>query len=243
MKQDQMATIFEIQKSLEINSKSILIACEESQTITNIFRQKGFNCFSCDLKPGRINDEWHYEGDIYDIINLKWSMMIAHPPCTYLCLTGNNWFNYKEKRTSGALVGDERKKAKEDSIKFFINLYNAEIPKIAIENPVGCMSSIFKKPDQIVHPYYFGDPTTKKTCLWLKGLPKLNHTKKDNLFEKSTYVDPEFVLAKTGKRYPKWFMYESADKHPVGEKRREFRSKTFEGIANAMVEQWGCQLL
>lgn len=236
-----MATIKQIEKSVKSNPKSILIACEESQTLTNIFRKNGFNCYSCDLKPGKINDEWHYQGDVFDIIDLGWSMMIAHPPCTYLCVSGNKWFNLTEKRKSGALVGEERRKAREDAIQFFIDLYNAKIPKIAIENPIGCISSRFKKPDQVIHPYYFGDSATKKTCLWLIGLPKLIHTKNDNLFEKSTYIEPEFVVSKTGRKHPKWSMYDAC-KFKTSEERSEFRSKTFEGIANAMVNQWGCLL-
>ena len=219
----------------------VLIACEESQTLTKYFREAGIICFSCDLKPGKINADWHYKGSVFDIINFGWDLMIAHPPCTYLTVTANKWLKDQPKRESGKLVGEERRKAREEAIQFFMDLYNAPIPRIAIENPIGCMSSVFRKADQIIHPYYFGDAATKATCLWLKGLPKLKWVKEDNLFEKATTVEPEFYTTATGKKYPKWSMIDAAKIKDL-DMRSEFRSKTFEGIAKAIVEQWGVSL-
>jgi hypothetical protein len=117
-------------------------------------------------------------------------------------------------------------------------LWNAPIPRIAIENPIGCMSSVFRRADQIIHPYYFGDPATKATCLWLKNLPKLQWSNHADLFADPTTVEPEFYTTKTGKRYPAWSMIEAAKIKDLDE-RSEFRSKTFPGIANAMANQWG----
>ena len=216
----------------------VLIACEESQTLTKYFRDDGIVCFSCDLKPGKINSNWHYEGDIFDIIDLGWDMMIAHPPCTFLTVTANKWLKEQPKRISGKLVGLERENARKDAAEFFMKLYNAPIPRIAIENPIGCMSTLFRRPDQIIHPYYFGDPATKATCLWLKGLKKLKWADRDNLFEVATSVEPEFYTTRTGKKYPKWSMIDAAKIKDL-DMRSEFRSKTFPGIAKAMVEQWG----
>jgi len=216
----------------------ILIACEESQTVTERFRALGHEAISCDLKQGKINSEWHYQGSVFDIINDGWDMMIAHPPCTYLTVTANKWLKDQPKRQSGKLVGQERRDARNEAIEFFMSLWNAPIPRIAIENPIGCMSSVFRKADQIIHPYYFGDPATKATCLWLKNLPKLQWSNNADLFAESTAVEPKFYTTKTGKRYPAWSMIDAAKIKDLDE-RSEFRSKTFPGIANAMANQWG----
>ena len=216
----------------------ILIACEESQTLTERFRALGHEAISCDLKPGKINSDWHYQGNVFDIINDGWGMMIAHPPCTYLTVTANKWLKDQPKRQSGKLVGQERRDARNEAIEFFMALWNAQIPRIAIENPIGCMSSVFRRDDQIIHPYYFGDPATKATCLWLKNLPKLQWSNHADLFADPTTVEPEFYTTKTGKRYPAWSMIEAAKIKDLDE-RSEFRSKTFPGIANAMANQWG----
>lgn len=216
----------------------ILIACEESQTLTERFRALGHEAISCDLKPGKINSKWHYQGSVFDIINDGWGMMIAHPPCTYLTVTANKWLKDQPKRQSGKLVGQERRDARNEAIEFFMALWNAQIPRIAIENPIGCMSSVFRRADQIIHPYYFGDPATKATCLWLKNLPKLQWSNNADLFTESTTVEPEFYTTKTGNRYPAWSMIEAAKIKDLDE-RSEFRSKTFPGIANAMANQWG----
>ena len=216
----------------------ILIACEESQTLTERFRALGHEAISCDLKPGKINSDWHYHGSVFDILGDDWDMMIAHPPCTFLTVTANKWLKDQPKRVSGKLVGQERRDARAEAIEFFMALWNAPISRIAIENPIGCMSSVFRKADQIIHPYYFGDPATKATCLWLKNLPKLQWSNHSDLFAESTTVEPEFYITKTGKKYPAWSMIEAAKIKDL-DQRSEFRSKTFPGIANAMANQWG----
>jgi len=208
----------------------VLVACEESQTITAKYRAKGIEAWSCDLKPAKINSDWHYQCDVFEIINLGWDLMIAHPPCTRLTVTANKWHK-PEFADRFPNIQEERKEA----IKFFMKIANANINRIAIENPIGIMSSIYRKPDQIIQPYYFGDTERKATCLWLKFLPKLKHTKQDNLFEQKTHVKPEIIYHKSGRTDSK-FHFESL-KLPK-DLRSEVRSKTFEGIANAIVEQW-----
>lgn len=191
----------------------ILIACEESGTVRDAFVELGHQAWSCDLKPAR-NGGNHFQGDIFDIINDGWELMIAHPPCTYLTVTANKWLKDQPARKSGALVGTERRQAQREAAEFFKSLYNANIPRICIENPVGIMSN-WRKPDQIIQPFQFGHVEPKKTCLWLKGLPKLKPTK---------IVEPEYHLTKSGKRLPKWYAY--ADKSKGQEFRAEIRSKT-----------------
>jgi hypothetical protein len=217
----------------------VLVACEESQAVCIAFREKGHEAFSCDIQEcSGGHPEWHYQRDIFDVIGMGWDLMIAHPPCTYLTVTANTWLRDQPKRKSGNLVGEERRAAKQESIEFFLSLYNCNIKKIAIENPIGCMSSVFRKPDQIIHPSYFGDSVSKSTCLWLKGLPKLVHTKENNLFFNKTHVEPEFYTTATGKKYPKWSMIDACKISDLKE-RAKFRSKTFPGIAKAMADQWG----
>jgi len=153
----------------------VLIACEFSGTVRDAFIKKGHDVISCDLlptdKPGP-----HYQGDVFDIIDDGFDLMIGHPPCTYLTVSANKWFKDQPARVSGTLVGVERRAAREDAIEFFMKLYNCNIPKIAIENPIGTMSSRFRKPDQVLQPWMFGHGETKATCLWLKDLPKLKPT-------------------------------------------------------------------
>ena len=157
-------------------------------------------------------------------INGKWDMIIAFPPCTYLTVTGNRWFNverYGEKAI-------QRKKDRYDAIKFFMSFANANCDRIAIENPVGIMSSTWRKPDQIIHPYMFGEPERKGTCLWLKGLPEM---------EPTNIVEPQVVVYKNGRGTDSpWHMNTLG--LPKAE-RAKLRSKTFPGIAKAMAEQWG----
>jgi hypothetical protein len=217
----------------------ILIACEESQAVCKEFRLKGHEAYSCDLQEcsgGR--PEWHYQQDIFDVIDFGWDMMIAFPPCTYLTVTANKWLKDQPKRESGKLVGKERRIAKIDAEDFFIKLFSSNIPKIAIENPIGSVNSIIS-PNQIIHPYYFGDKVSKATCLWLKNLPLLMHSKTKDLFTNQiTHVQPEYYTTKTGKKYPKWSMIDAAKIKNL-EERSKFRSKTFPGIAKAMADQWG----
>ena len=203
----------------------ILIACEESQAVTKEFRALGHEAYSCDIEPcSGGHPEWHLQQDVTKLLKDKWDMIIAFPPCTYLTVTGNRWFNI-EKYGEKAI---QRHKDRDDAIKFFMMFANANCEKIVIENPVGIMSSEFKKPNQIINPFQFGDAFEKKTCLWIKGLPNLKST---------NIVDvPERTKFASGKTMASW--YADAFKLPKKE-RAKLRSKTFPGIAKAMAEQWG----
>ena len=202
----------------------ILIACEESQTVCKAFRARGHEAYSCDILPcSGGHPEWHLQEDVIPLLKQKWDMIIAHPTCTFLTVTGNRWFNIDKYGDKAIKRHKDRKKA----IKFFMKLANAKCDKIAVENPIGIMSTYWRKPDQIIQPFQFGHKEAKKTALWLKGLPKLKHTK---------IVEPEYITYKSGKRMAKW--YAEAWKLPKDE-RTKLRSKTFQGIANAMAKQWG----
>ena len=223
----------------------VLVACEESQAVTVELRKLGHEAYSCDIIPcSGGHPEWHIKQDVLPLLNgfcsfrtqnmaeddepiwllQKWDMIIAFPPCTYLTVTGNRWFNverYGEKAI-------QRQKDREDAIWFFMQFANADCPKIAIENPVGIISSTWRKPNQIINPYEFGDPFEKKTCLWLKGLPELKPT---NIVE----VPPRKQFD-SGRTMPAWY---AEAWHLPKEERAKMRSKTFPGIAKAMAEQWG----
>lgn len=202
----------------------ILLACEESQAVTKELRVLGHEAYSCDLLPcSGGHPEWHIQGNVLDIINKKWDMIIAFPPCTYLTVTGNRWFNI-EKYGDKAI---KRHADREKAIEFFMMIANADCERIAIENPVGVMSTHWRKPDQIINPYQFGDAFEKKTCLWLKGLP--------GLVETNVVEPPPRTKYKSGKTMPSW--YAKAVKLPKSE-RSKIRSKTFPGIAKAMAAQW-----
>ncbi|RLB94065.1 MAG: DNA cytosine methyltransferase [Deltaproteobacteria bacterium] len=181
----------------------VLIACEFSGIVRDAFTKKGHDVISCDFLPTEIPGP-HYQGDIFDIINDQWDLMVAFPPCTHLAVSGARWFAEKQK--------DGRQ---QEGIDFFISLTQSHIDKIAIENPVGIMSTYYKKPDQIIQPYEFGDPFQKKTCLWLKGLVKLKPT--------------NIVKEREQKCW----------KEPPGPERWKNRSRTYKGIAEAMAVVWG----
>lgn len=226
----------------------VLIACEESQRVCIAFREKGHEAYSCDIiECSGGHPEWHIMGDVRRILNgasddyyceiefytqdgnwhplpWKWDMIIAFPPCTYLTVTGNRWFNverYGEKAV-------QRHKDRANAIKFFMEIANANCDKIAIENPIGVMSTEWRKADQVIQPYYFGHNARKSTCLWLKNLPKLVPTE---------IVEPEIYsyVAANGrvKTDSRWRSQLN------GEDRAKHRSKTFPGVAKAMAEQWG----
>jgi len=199
----------------------VLVACEYSGTVRDAFIKRGHDAISCDLLPPDVEGP-HYQGDVMDIINAGWDLMIAHPPCTFLTVSGNKWMKPEfESRFP------TRKQDRKDAIKFFMDLVNVDIPRICIENPVGIMSTEYQKPTQYIQPYEFGHPETKKTGLWLQNLPKLIP---------SNVVEPEYIIDKNGKRYsPIHYMSVSMAK---GE-RSKLRSKTYQGIADAMAEQWG----
>ena len=201
----------------------ILVACEESQAVTKELRKLGHEAFSCDiLECSGGHPEWHLQQDVFEVINQGWDMMIAFPPCTDLAVSGARHF--ERKRADGS---------QQRSIKFFMDLVNAPIEKIAIENPIGIMSSEYRKPNQIIQPWQFGDKAQKSTCLWLKNLPKLEHT---NIVEKGEFF--EFVSKKgEKKRMPMWY-YKALQDAKTPEQRRTLRSKTFKGIAEAMAKQW-----
>ena len=209
----------------------ILIACEESDEVRGRFEQMGFDAWSCDFQENRNPNAKHYQGNVFDIINDNWDAMIAFPPCTHLAVSGAAWFEQKRK--------DGRQ---QQGIDFFLAIANANIKHIAIENPVGIMSKHFRKPDQIIQPYYFGDEASKKTCLWLKNLPLLYHNNSINLFDnKITWVDKgEIIEFQSGCKMPKWY----ADAWKLSkDERSKVRSKTFPGIAQAMADQWGNYLI
>ena len=203
----------------------VLVACEESQAVCKEFRKLGHEAYSCDIVHcSGGHPEWHLQQDVLPLLKEKWDMIIAFPPCTYLTVTGNRWFNidrYGEKAI-------QRHKDRKDAIDFFMAFANADCEKIAIENPVGIMSSEWRKPNQIINPWQFGDAFEKKTCLWLKGLPELKPT---NIVE-----IPPRKMFDSGKSMPSWY---AEAWHLPKEERAKLRSKTFPGIARAMAEQWG----
>lgn len=190
----------------------ILIACEESQTVCKAFRNKGFEAFSSDILPcSGGHPEWHIQGDVLEILNDGWDMMIAHPPCTHLSVSGARWF--KE--------GVKPIYLQDEAAIFFMQLINANIKYIAVENPICVMSTKYRKPDQIINPFQFGHPEQKKTSLWLKNLPKLIET--NNVYE--------YMMTLPIK--------ERTRIHWMGSNKSKERSKTYTGIAEAMAEQWG----
>jgi hypothetical protein len=203
--------------------KRILIACEESQTVCKAFREKGFEAYSCDIQDcSGGHPEWHIKGDVLNVIKDKWDMIIAFPPCTHLATSGARWF--EEKRKDGR---------QQQGIDFFMLFANANCEKIAIENPIGIMSKTYRKPDQIIQPWMFGDNFQKSTCLWLKNLPKLAPT---DIVDKGEFF--ECIDKKTGKKKKQPLWYAEAFKLSK-EERSKVRSKTFQGIAQAMADQWG----
>ena len=203
----------------------ILIACEESQTVCKAFRARGHEAYSCDILPcSGGHPEWHLQEDVIPLLKQKWDMIIAHPTCTFLTVTGNRWFNIEKHGDKAIKRHEDRKKA----IEFFMLFANASCPKVVIENPVGVMSSKWEKPSQIIQPHQFGDAFEKKTCLWIKGLPLLTPT--------DEVEPPPRTKFKSGKSMPAW--YADAWRLPKAE-RAKLRSKTFPGIAKAMAKQWG----
>jgi len=193
----------------------ILVACEFSGTVREAFAKLGHDAWSCDLEPTSLPGN-HYQGDMFDIVNDGWDLIIAHPPCTHLAVSGARHF--EKKRADGR---------QQQGIDFFMRVINIDVPKLVVENPIGIMSTLYRKPDQIIQPFEYGHEATKSTCLWLKGLPLLKPT---NIVSKG-----EFVTFPSGKRMNKWY----ADSSKLSPKEREkYRNKTFQGIADAMAKQW-----
>ena len=197
----------------------ILVACEESQTVAKAFRELGHIAYSCDTSEcSGGHPEWHFRGDaLLFAYSIPWDMMIAHPPCTFLSISGMHW-------TTRGLRDPQ---LTEDALEFVQKLMNAPIEKICIENPVSVISSRIRKPDQIIQPYMFGHDASKKTCLWLKGLPPLSPTCK---------VEPRIVNGK-----PRWGNQTDSGQNKLtpSKQRSAERAKTYEGIARAMANQWG----
>jgi len=201
----------------------VLVACEFSGTVRDAFIGGGHEAMSCDLEPTEVPGP-HYQGNVMDIIDDGWDMLIAFPPCTHLAVSGARHFAQKRK--------DGRQ---QEGIDLFMKMINAPINKIAVENPIGIMSSLYKKPSQIIQPYQFGHEAQKSTCLWLKNLPLLTPT---NIVGKGN-----FYITPSGKKMASWMC------DPVGkdgkklaygsDEIKKVRNKTFKGIADAMAQQWG----
>lgn len=189
----------------------VLVACEYSGTVRDAFLALGHDAMSCDLLPTDAPGP-HHQGDVRDVLHEGWDLMIAHPPCTHLAVSGAKWF-------------DKKKAQQEEALDFVRLLLHAPIPRIALENPVSIISSRIRKPDQIIQPYEHGHEATKTTCLWLKGLPPLLPS---NIVGKGARH-----VTKSGKSLPEWYNL------PPSADRWKLRSATFPGIAKAMAEQWG----
>ncbi len=212
----------------------ILVACEESQAVTIELRKLGHEAYSCDIEPcSGGHPEWHLQQDVIPLLKEKWDMIIAFPPCTYLTVAGNRWFNV-EKYGDKAI---KRIRDREEAIKFFMMFANADCEKIAIENPIGIMSTAWRKPDQKIQPWQFGHPHSKTTCLWLKNLPLLKPTEilekpdsgwENQSFNKGTGKYGGFVNYDENRKILAWNNPKTA----------KIRSKTYPGIAKAMAEQW-----
>lgn len=189
----------------------ILIGCESSGTVRRAFRNLGHDAWSCDVLPADDGSQFHLKGDVRLFLNDGWDLAIFHPPCTHLAVSGAKWFKFKQKEQAEAL-------------EFVRELLNAPIEKIALENPVSIISSRIRKPDQIIQPFEFGHAESKKTCLWLKNIPKLTPTK---------------ILPLPERGY--WNNQTASGQNKLGQSpdRWKLRSKTYEGIAQAMAEQWG----
>jgi hypothetical protein len=192
----------------------LLVACEYSGRVRDAFAARGWDAWSCDLLPSDIETGQHYQGPVEDLLGESWDMLIAFPPCTYLCSSGMHW----------TTRGKRSPLLTEDALAFVQRLLSAPVARIALENPVGCISTRIRKPDQIIQPWQFGHDASKKTCLWLKGLPLLQPTD----------VLPLPASGVRGNQTPS-----GQNRLPPGPNRWKERSKTYAGIANAMAQQWG----
>ncbi|KKR81203.1 MAG: hypothetical protein UU28_C0026G0002 [Parcubacteria group bacterium GW2011_GWD2_40_9] len=204
----------------------VIIGCESSGIIREEFIIRGHDAWSCDLLPSEVEGP-HIQDDILNHLDDGWDLGIFHPPCTYLSYAANKYWNE-----------DGRKEKRDRALEFFLKLYSAPIPKVCVENPKGYPNTVFRKPDQVIHPYYFGDRHMKMTCLWIRGLPKLFYSKEDSFFWKKTFTDlppvPIYIDRKSGKK--RYFIDAISGK---SKNCQTIRSRTFLGIAKAMAEQWG----
>ena len=213
----------------------VLIACESSGTVREAFRKKGHDAWSCDLLPADDGSTFHIQGDALEAIKQEWDLIIAHPPCTFLCGSGIHWLQERQKNTEEEQQKEKERVAKrkidtEWSTTFFMAFTKLEC-KWCIENPIGIMSRLYRKPNQIIQPYNFGHDASKRTCLWLNDLDSLNTTQ---------YVNPRHVNY-NGKMRNRWSNQTDSgqNKLPPSNDRWKLRSKTYEGIAMAMADQWG----
>jgi site-specific DNA-cytosine methylase len=202
----------------------VLVACEFSGIVRDAFIARGHDAISCDLLPTERPGP-HYQGDVFDIVNDGFDLMIAHPPCTHLAVAGAPSFKNK--------IADGRQQT---ALEFVRQLLTVPIYKIALENPISIISSKIRKPDQIIQPYFFGDAHVKKTCLWLKNLPPLQYDLEDNLFAIKTATDPEYKIYKSKKSKTGFSKYPMAWS---GKRDWKLRSSFWPSIAKAMAEQWG----
>lgn len=207
----------------------VLVACEFSGKVRDAFSAKGHDAWSCDLEPS-LTPGNHYQGDVRDLLDEEWDILIGHPPCTYLTIAAEWSYTdgpYHQKVKPETLVGAARRQARVEAVEFVKLLMSAKAHKIAIENPIGCLSRLIRKPDQIIQPYQFGADASKATCLWLQGLPPLVPTQ---------YVAPRMVDGK-----PRWANQTDSGQNRLSpsEKRSAERSVTYDGIALAMADQWG----
>ena len=202
----------------------VIVGCEFSQVVTRAFRDKGHEAYSCDLLPTEGNPAWHFQEDILELLKReRFDLAIFHPPCTWLCQAMRTNAARKDRPKISENFINERQKA----FEFVVSLYDAQITKIAVENPIGYLNGAWRKPDQVLRAWHFGHPYKKDICLWLKNLPKLTHT-----------CVPEGWLF-GGQEYPtnlKTLDFWSNKRNPDG---KSLKSKTFPGIANAMADQWG----
>lgn len=224
----------------------ILVGCEESQVITKAFRAKGHKAFSCDLKPcSGGKPKWHIQDDLLLYIDSgEWDMMIAHPPCTFLTVS-NTYIS----RGCTLYTPEQAAKKQRKAVLFFMKIAEAPIPRIVIENPIGIMSTVYRKPDQIIQPWQFGEPESKATCLWLKNMPRL---------KTNNFATIEFYRCSCGNKFPAEYgkygcscgtlrpakplwnnqTVSGQNKLVPSDNRSEERSKTYKGIADMMACQW-----
>lgn len=201
----------------------VLVACEYSGVVRDAFTKAGHDATSCDLLPSESPQGKHFQGDVMEILAQDWDLLIAHPPCTYLCVSGIHWNNKRPERAAQT----------EEALKFVEALLGANIPKICLENPIGVISTRIRKPNQIIQPYQYGHDASKQTCLWLKNLPPLQSTQ---------FIEPRIVITPSGKKANRWANQcdnYGHDSLPPSADRWKIRSATYQGIADAMVEQWG----
>lgn len=210
----------------ELMTMKILVACEESQAVTIELRELGHEAYSCDIEPcSGGHPEWHLQQDVMPLLKEQWDMILAFPPCTHLCSAGQHWFSR----------GIKDSKLRDDAVDFFMAFVNVDCDRVAIENPVGIMSTKYRKPDQKIHPWQFGHPMSKTTCLWLKGIPPLQYTevlkKPETGWMNQHYTNGKYTGFVNKDENGKVMAWNNPDTSKI-------RSKTFPGIAKAMAEQW-----